>query len=140
MIICWWEAYLWHKFVVSREGKGLLISSLQNEKYRKTNVILGINIMRSNNHIILSQSHYVEKILKCFDILECSPVSTPMDGSLKFIPHENSPISQISYLKIIGTLMYAMNSTRPDIEFSVGKHSRYTSNLKPMHWISIWEY
>ena len=55
---------------------------------RETDVILGIKILRSNVRIILSQSSYVEKILKRFDMLECSLVSTPMGGSLKFLPHE----------------------------------------------------
>ena len=68
-------------------------------------IILGIQIMRSNNQIILSQSHYVKKILKCFDMLESSPVSTLLDGSLKLLPHGGSPISQLSYSKIIGSLM-----------------------------------
>ena len=35
-------------------------------------VILGINIMRDCNQIKLSQSHYVEKILKRFSTLSIS--------------------------------------------------------------------
>ena len=100
-------------------------------------VSLGIKIIRSNDRIILSQSHYIEKILKRFNMLEYCPVSTPMDGSMKLLPHQGSPISQLSYSKIIGSLMYAMTSTRPDIAYAVGKLSRYSSNPGPLHWIAI---
>ena len=104
---------------------------------READVSLGINIIRSNNRIILSQSHCVKNVLKCFDMLECSPVSTPMNGSLKLLPHVSSPISQLSYSKIIRSLIYAMTSIRPDIALAVGKLSRYTRNPTPMHWIDI---
>ena len=64
-------------------------------------------------------------------------MSTPMDGSVKLLPHEGNPISQLSYSKIIGSLMCAMTSTRPDIAYAVGKLSRYTRNLGPSHCIAI---
>ena len=66
-------------------------------------------------------------------MLECSPVSTPMDGNVKLLPHEGSLIFQLSYSRIIGSLMYAKNSTRLNIAYAVGKLGSYNSNLGPMH-------
>ena len=103
----------------------------------EADIILGLKIIRSNDRIILSQSHYIEKILKRFDMLECCLVSTPLDGSMKLLPYQDSPISQLSCSKIIRSLMYAMTSTRLDITYVVGKLSRYTSNPRPSHWIAI---
>ena len=48
--------------------------------------------MRLDNQIILSQSHYNEKILKRFEMLECCSVSIPTYGSFKLLPHVGSPI------------------------------------------------
>ncbi|GJS21239.1 hypothetical protein Tco_0449871 [Tanacetum coccineum] len=55
-------------------------------------------------------------------------VSTHMDTSEKLMPNNGQAISQLEYSMVIGCLMYAMTCTRPDIDFSVGKLSRYTSN------------
>ena len=80
-------------------------------------VILDIKILRSNDWIILSQSHYVEKILEQFNILECNLITTPMDV-MKLLPNEDSPMSQLSYSKNIGSLMYAMTSIRHDLVYA----------------------
>nr|GEW83720.1 zinc finger, CCHC-type [Tanacetum cinerariifolium] len=45
----------------------------------ETNVILGIKIKRKNKGIVITQSHYIEKILQKFNREDCFPVSTPMD-------------------------------------------------------------
>ena len=49
----------------------------------EADVILGIKITRVENGLILSQPHYIEKVLKRFDNHDCKPVSTPFDVSLK---------------------------------------------------------
>ena len=46
-----------------REGKGLFIFSLQNEGYGGDGCHLGIKIIRSNDRIVLSKSHYAAKYL-----------------------------------------------------------------------------
>jgi hypothetical protein len=43
-------------------------------------------------------------------------------------------MSKVSYASEIGSLMYAMLCTRPDICFIVGMVSRYRSNPGPAHW------
>ncbi|KAL0380530.1 UNVERIFIED_CONTAM: Retrovirus-related Pol polyprotein from transposon TNT 1-94 [Sesamum angustifolium] len=42
-------------------------------------------------------------------------------------------IEKLEYSKVIGCLMYAMSSTRPDIAYAVGKLSRFTSNPNTHH-------
>jgi len=42
-------------------------------------VVLGIKITREESTIALSQSHYIEKVLKKFDLFNCILSSTPMD-------------------------------------------------------------
>ena len=46
-------------------------------------------------------------------------------------------MSQLKYFKIIESLMYLMNCTRPDIAYDVSKLSRYTSNHREDHWKAI---
>ena len=41
------------------------------------------------------------------------------------------------YSQIIGSLMYIMNSIRPDIVYSISKLSKYMSNIGEDHWKAI---
>nr|GEX42136.1 hypothetical protein [Tanacetum cinerariifolium] len=84
-------------------------------------VILGIKIKRENKGIFITQSHYIEKILKKFNREDCSPVSTPMNLVEKLKPNTGKHVDQLKYSRVISCLMYAMTSTRPDIAYVVGR-------------------
>ena len=43
----------------------------------------------------------------------------------------------VPYASAMGSLMYAMLCTRPDIYFAVGMVSRYQSNPGPEHWTGV---
>lgn len=76
----------------------------------EADVILGIKIKRDNEKLVLSQSHYIEKVLKKFNMYDYSFVSIPMDPSLKLLPNSGNAVSQLEYARIIGCLMYAMKA------------------------------
>ncbi|MCO5582546.1 hypothetical protein L7F22_036443 [Adiantum nelumboides] len=46
-------------------------------------------------------------------------------------------MAKIPYASAVGSLMYAMVATRPDIAFAEGVASRYMSNLGKKHWESV---
>ncbi|KAI3701767.1 hypothetical protein L6452_27096 [Arctium lappa] len=117
--------------------KEFLSSKFSMKDMGEAKVILGIRIKRENKGIAITQSHYIEKVLKKFNYFDCSLVSTPFDPSVKLMPNSGEAVSQLEYSKAIGCLMYAMTSTRPDIAFAVGKLSRYTSNPSIHHWQAI---
>nr|GEV60927.1 zinc finger, CCHC-type [Tanacetum cinerariifolium] len=83
----------------------------------EADVILGINIKRENKGIVITQSHYIKKILKKLNREDCSPMSTPMNPVEKLKPNTGKPVDQLEYSRAIGCLMYAMTSTRPDIAY-----------------------
>ena len=83
------------------------------------------------------QSHYIEKILKKFNQFDYTPISTPFESQIRLFPNTGRAVSQLKYARIIGSLMYAMTCTRPDIAYAVGKLSRYTSNPSPLHWHAV---
>ncbi|GJR68454.1 zinc finger, CCHC-type containing protein [Tanacetum coccineum] len=99
----------------------------------EADVILGIRIKHESNGISISQSHYINKVLKKFIYFDCTIVSTPMDISEKLMPNNGQVVSQLKYSKVIGCLMYTMICTRSDIAFVVGKPSKYTSNPGTQH-------
>ncbi|GJY75723.1 zinc finger, CCHC-type containing protein [Tanacetum coccineum] len=96
-----------------------------------------VQIKHESNRITISQSHYIEKVLKKFNYFDCTSVSTLMDISEKLMPNNGQAVSQLEYSRMIGCLMYAMTCTRHDIAFVVGKLSMYTSNPNTQYWQAI---
>jgi hypothetical protein len=50
------------------------------------------------------------------------------------IGKEKSVISNIPYASAIGSIMYAMLSTRPDVALALSLRSRYQSNPRMIQW------
>nr|GEV02354.1 zinc finger, CCHC-type [Tanacetum cinerariifolium] len=117
--------------------KEFLSSRLSMKDIGEVDVILGIRIEHESNGIAISQSYYIENVLKKFNYFDCTAVSAHMDTSEKSMPNNGQAVSQLEYSRVIGCLMYAMTCTRPDIAFAVGKLSWYTRNLGTQHWQAI---
>ena len=108
--------------------KRMLTSEFDMKDLGVVDVILGMKISRKFDGIVLSQSHYIKKVLEKFKKYDDSPMRTTIDVNLHLTKNKGQDISQLEYSRIIGSLMYIMNCTRPDIVYSVSKLSRYTSN------------
>jgi hypothetical protein len=85
----------------------------------------------------LCQSHYIEKVLLKFKHLEIKEANTPFDSSVKLNKNYGRAITQLKYASAIGSMMYAMRCTRPNIVFAVCRLSRYTSYPSINHWKAI---
>jgi ATP-binding cassette subfamily B (MDR/TAP) protein 1 len=53
------------------------------------------------------------------------------------IEKEKSVMSSIPYASAIGSIMYAMLSTRPDVALALNLMSRYHSNPGMSHWSAV---
>ena len=67
-------------------------------------------------------------------------MDTPVDKSLSLsrdmcpkTPEEKEKMSKVPYASVVGSLMYAIMCTRPDICCAVGLVSRYQSNHNQKH-------
>ena len=108
--------------------------------------ILGMQITRDreSKKLWLSQETYIERILERFNMQYSKPVSTPLATHFKLsrkccpiTEEERDEMSSIPYASAVGSLMYAMVSTRPDIAHAVGTVSRYLSNPGKSHWNAV---
>ena len=118
-------------------SKKMLFSKFNMKDLGVADVILGIKISRTSGGLILSQSHYIEKLLDKFDKDESNIARTLVDINLHLSKNIGQSISQLEYSRIIGSLMYIMNCTRLDIAYFISKLSRYTSNPGVDHWKEI---
>nr|GEV61341.1 ATP phosphoribosyltransferase 1, chloroplastic [Tanacetum cinerariifolium] len=88
-----------------KSTKDILKSKFDMKDMGLANVIRGIKIIQTHNGLVLSQAHYVEKILNTHNAWDSGLARTPID-----------------------------TSTRPDLACAVNKLSRYTSNPSDAHW------
>ena len=95
----------------------------------ETKIILGVKIIRMGDNIMISQEHYVKKILKRFEHFDVKPVSTLYDVNTHLMKNEGDLMGQAEYAQIIGGLMNLMNFSKPGIAYAVCRLSRYTYNL-----------
>ena len=105
--------------------------------FKEVDTILGIKVKKHSWGYALCQSHYIEKILLKFQYLKIKEVTTPYDSSVKLTENSGRAIAQLEYASAIGSLMYAMHGTRPNISFVVCKLSRHTNNPSIEHWKAI---
>ena len=105
--------------------------------------ILGMRITRDRKErkLTLSQEEYIKKVLDRFNMQDSKPVGTPLAGHFKLskeqcpmIEQERNQMSKVPYSSAVGSLMYAMVYTRPDIAHAVGVVSRFMSYPCKEHW------
>ena len=101
--------------------------------------ILGMRIHRDKQRgtLQLSQGEYIGRILKRFNMSDAKAVSTPLASHFR-LSKDQSPkteeeegfMAKVPYASAIGSLMYAMVCTRPDIAHAVGAMSRFMTILE----------
>ncbi|GJY31823.1 retrotransposon protein, putative, ty1-copia subclass [Tanacetum coccineum] len=117
--------------------KSLLKKEFGMKELGEAKKILGMEIVRDRSRKILrvSQSEYVSKILNNFRIDNGKSIKMPLGGhfklSLKDYPVRDCDVermSKVPYANAVGSLMYLMVCTRPDIAYAVSVVSRYLAN------------
>ncbi|GKA87395.1 putative RNA-directed DNA polymerase [Tanacetum coccineum] len=108
--------------------------------------ILGIRIFRDRGakKLHISQEQYIEKVLRRFNMDKAKVVSSPLTPNFK-LTDKDCPSSKkniekmdrVPYASAVGSLMYAMVCTRPDLAHAVGVVSRFLSNPGKKHWEAV---
>ncbi|KAL4018503.1 hypothetical protein IC575_022101 [Cucumis melo] len=119
---------------IIKATKKMLANKFEMKDMSVANAILEIKISKIPQGLVLSQSHYIDKMLNKYKNHGIVIAKTPIDASLHLGKNNGDNIAQLEYSRIIGSLMYIMSCTCPDIAFVVSKLSRYTSNPSQDHW------
>lgn len=101
-------------------------------------VCLGLEISRNRNkrQLFLGQKKYVGTVLERFGMQNCKAVATPMESGFD-ITEESEPAENVPYREAIGSLMYLMIGSRPDLAFAVGKLSQFVEKPQTHHWVAV---
>ena len=129
-----------------QEVKDWLSQRFMMKDLGEATYILGIRIYRDRSQRLLglSQSTYIDKVLKRFSMEQSKRGLLPIRHGIH-LSKEMSPISpsevsrmqRIPYASAIGSIMYAMLCTRPDVSYALSSTSRFQSNPGEGHWTAV---
>jgi hypothetical protein len=123
-------------------------------KYEMTDLgemkrFLGIDITRDRKArtIRLNQERYIDEVLQRYGMGNCKPMKTPLPakpnlkahtkdaaGDLKAHIEDADPEDRLLYQSMLGSTMYAMLWTRPDLAYTVYLLGQFSANPGPDHW------
>jgi hypothetical protein len=93
--------------------------------------------VKQDKGIFISQTKYIKEMLKKFGMVDCKPVSTPMQTSCKLSKDDKSKdADQRLYRSMIGSLLYVTTS-RLDVMQAVGQVAIFQATPKETHVMEV---
>ena len=126
--------------------KVMLRNNFQMKDLGEAQRILGIRIYRdrSKKLLALSQESYIDKVLDRFKMNNSKRGFLPIGHGITLsktqcpsTPEEIERMSGIPYASAVGSIMYAMICTRPDVSYALSMTSRYQKDPGESHWIAV---
>ena len=102
---------------------------------REPNEFLQMHITRKGHAIHLNQSMYLQKVIEQCSMLNAKSASTPLPAGY-YAAKNTEPVDvelRSCFQMVIGSLLYLMLGTRPDIAFVVTHLSRHSTNPSQDH-------
>src|SRR3954463_9606368 len=128
------------------ETKVWLSSQFDMKDMGEVAYVLRVKILRdrSRRTLGLSQETYLKKVLERFKMDKAKPIDTPVmknhglsRNDCPKTPADKAKMANVPYASAIGSLMYAMVCTRPDLAYAVGLLSRFQSDPGILHWFVV---
>jgi hypothetical protein len=131
--------------IIASNDKSLMdeIKSMLHQKFKMTDLgqlswFLGIEFERGPDYCSLNQSQYLESLLKRHGMGDCKPVNTPCIEKPDFDDNELADVPNEVYRSIVGSLVYAVTCTRPDLCWVVSKLSQYLNEpVTKNRWMAV---
>jgi hypothetical protein len=102
---------------------------------------LGMEVERDHAQRLfyINQIGYLKEILKCYCMEDCKAIGVPLDPKTKLKKNENKDVEmvEVPYQQAMGSLMYAMLCTLPNLAYSICVVSQHMANPSLEHWIVV---
>jgi hypothetical protein len=137
---------IWNDIPMLQIIKSSLRKSFSMKDLEEAIYILGRNIYRdiSKRLIRLSQDAYIDKILNRLNMQDSKKCFLPMTHGITLsknqypsTPDEQERMRGIPYASAIGSIMYTVLCTCPDVSCALSVMSRYQSNYDEAHWTIV---
>jgi ATP-binding cassette subfamily B (MDR/TAP) protein 1 len=94
---------------------------------------------RDERILRINQIKYLKEILKRFPMEDCKPIGVPFESKVKL--QRNANVNDESkgfpYQQAVGSLMYAMLCTRPNLAYPISVLSQHMGNPNMEHWMAV---
>ncbi|XP_019165961.1 PREDICTED: uncharacterized protein LOC109161843 [Ipomoea nil] len=94
---------------------------------------LGIETIKKETGMILSQRRYMRDILARAGMADCKPLTTPASVTQVVSLTEESCDNPTQYRRIVGALQY-LTITRPDLSYVVNRLYQFMHSSTVVHW------
>jgi len=129
--------------IITNEGLIGQIKDQMRKRFRMHHLgsvpfYLTMNIERNREYhkIDIHRHCYIKTILVKFRIDESWPVATPMGLKLPRSKPNKEACNPTIYQSMIGSVMYTMTASRPDIAYAIGVFSWYNQDLSNEHMVA----
>lgn len=128
------------------ELKKILSSEFEMKDLGDAKKILGMEITRDRERgtLTVSQEDYAWKVLGNFSMEKSKSVSTPLGAHFRLssatekeLKDQEFHMRDVPYQSAVGSLMYSMVGTRPDLAYAIGMVCRFMSSPIKIHWQAV---
>jgi len=127
--------------------KATLADAFEMSDLGELTTYLGLEISRERSRRLLTlhQTKYIDKILHRHGMQDARSSLTPLDPNTHLVSTPKATTTEPNaksvdlelYQSAVGSLMYAMLGTRPDIAYAVGLVSQFNHSPQPEHWVAV---
>ena len=125
------------------EAKAALCSTYEMKDLGEAVWVLAMKLTRDRaaRSITLTQESYIEKMMQQFGLDDAKTHDTPEEQTKltradEATTEQRGAMQQRPFMELVGSLLYASISTRPDIAHPVAMLCRSMQNPGPAHWIA----
>jgi hypothetical protein len=133
----WILLYVDDLLIVSKSERQIAeIKRRLSDQYRMTDLgaakqFLGLELRRYGDKLYVGQHRFALKVIRRFEMHDAYPQTTPLDPGSRLVKATKGDrlVDANEYRALIGSLMYLMRATRPDLAFTLSALSKH--NEKP---------
>jgi hypothetical protein len=121
---------------LTRSVKDMVMKKWDCRNLGESGEFIGITFTRHDGKIYLDQRDYLKKVIKHCGMQNAKLAPMPLPAGYVPVPN-NGPVNpelQAKYQMVIGSLMFLMLGTRPNITFAVTKLAQYATNPSKDHY------
>ncbi|MCW2783452.1 MAG: RNA-dependent polymerase [Marmoricola sp.] len=106
-------------------------------------LFLGLQMRRdrAKKQFVISQANYAKQVLIRYGMEQCAECDTPMERGLDWAIKDGDVVLDNHAVKVyqgaIGSLIYLVLGSRPDLAYSVNKLAQYSSKPTRRHWNGV---
>jgi hypothetical protein len=93
---------------------------------------------------LLNQKKYIENVLSRFNMQDCKPIGCPIEGGARLskdmapkTTKEIQEMEKVPYRHAVGSLIYLVTGTRPDLAVATSSVAKFCENPGPAHWTAV---